>query len=428
MVIKNKYSEKNYIYVILLLLDTLIFYIFCRNYLISNSIISIENSIYSLFILIFWLIINYILGSYIFKDKTLFNAFFKLIFNYSFAIILYLPFIIILCFNNPFEHILNIIFAFSKLNFASFCMHFLIFIINSFRNRKPLIWLFIGDQKTKENLILECKKSNYKTNIEMYADKKDIRYSGLIIEDNFKDIKSIDSANTILLSEWLGIYLKKYPIDLLPDSFFLNNSLNISNSSMQMRIKDVFERLISINLLIVFLPLVFISSIFIFIEDGLPIFYKQNRNGIFNKLIKITKLRTMKSNAEEDGVQWSKKNDARITNVGNFIRKVRIDELPQLISVIKGEMSLIGPRPERPEIDLFLSKNIKNYNLRYNLKPGLSGWAQVNYPYGASLQDAKNKFSYDLYYIKHFSNLLDIRILFMTIKLVFNAKGAIAKK
>ena len=91
-------------------------------------------------------------------------------------------------------------------------------------------------------------------------------------------------------------------------------------------------------------------------------------------------------------------------------------------------MSLIGPRPERPEIDIFLSKEIKNYDLRYNLKPGLSGWAQVNYPYGASTEDAKNKFSYDLYYIKNFSNLLDIRILFMTIKLVFNAKGAIAKK
>ena len=197
---------------------------------------------------------------------------------------------------------------------------------------------------------------------------------------------------------------------------------------MQMRIKDVFERLIAILLLIFFLPLIFIAIVFIFLEDGLPIFYKQNRNGKFNKLIQIIKLRTMKSNAEKDGVQWSKKNDPRITKVGNFLRKIRLDELPQLISVIKGEMSLIGPRPERPEIDLFLSKDIKNYNLRYNLKPGLSGWAQVNYPYGASLEDAKNKFSYDLYYIKNFSNLLDIRILFMTIKLVFNAKGAIANK
>ena len=197
---------------------------------------------------------------------------------------------------------------------------------------------------------------------------------------------------------------------------------------MQLRIKEVFEKLISMILIIIFLPLILISSIFIYLEDGLPIFYSQNRNGLFNKKIKITKLRTMKTNAEKDGIQWSKKNDKRITKIGNFIRKIRVDELPQLISVLKGEMSLIGPRPERPEIDLMLSKEIKNYNVRYNLKQGLSGWAQVNYPYGASIQDAKNKFSYDLYYIKNFSNLLDIKILFMTIKLVFNARGAIAKK
>ncbi len=428
MFIKNKYSEKSFINIILLSLDTLIFYVFCRNYLISNSLISLKSLIYSIFILIFWLIINYILGSYIYKGKNLFNAFFKLIFNYSFAIILYLPIIVIFAFNYAFEDTFYLVQFFSKLNFFSFCSHFLIFLINSFINQKPLIWLLIGDQETKEKLILECEKSKYKTKIYMYEDKKNISYAGIIIDDNFKKLDSNKYSNTILLSDWLGIYLKKYPIDLLNDVFFLNNSLYISSSSMQMRIKDVFERLIAILLLIFFLPLIFIAIVFIFLEDGLPIFYKQNRNGKFNKLIQIIKLRTMKSNAEKDGVQWSKKNDPRITKVGNFLRKIRLDELPQLISVIKGEMSLIGPRPERPEIDLFLSKDIKNYNLRYNLKPGLSGWAQVNYPYGASLEDAKNKFSYDLYYIKNFSNLLDIRILFMTIKLVFNAKGAIANK
>ena len=213
---------------------------------------------------------------------------------------------------------------------------------------------------------------------------------------NFINIK------TILLSTWLGKYLQKYPVDLITDLFFLDDSLSISNSSMQMRIKNVFERLISISLIIILTPVIFISCIFIVIEDGLPIFYHQKRNGLFNKIIQITKLRTMKSNAERDGIQWSKKNDIRITKVGSFIRQFRIDELPQLISVIKGEMSLIGPRPERPEIDSFLSKDIKNYYIRYNVKPGLSGWAQVNYPYGASIKDAKNKFSYDIYYIKTF--------------------------
>ncbi len=428
MSITDKLSKKNYLYIILLLLDTLIFYVLCKSYLFSNGFISIKNIIYSIFILTFWLIINYILGSYLHQNKKLFNAFFKLIFNYSFAIVLYLPFIIIFTFNYPLENISSIIYHFCKLNFLSFWVHFFIFIINSLINQESLIWLYIGDEKNMEGLRLECKNSKFKTKIFLYNERKDFNYHGIIIEDDYKDFKPAQYKNTILLSTWLGKYLQKYPIDLLPDLFFLDNSLRISNSSMQIRIKDVCERLIAIILLIIFVPLILISSIFIFIEDGLPIFYNQTRNGMFNKVIKITKLRTMRINAEKDGIQWSKKNDKRITKFGNLIRQIRFDELPQLISVIKGEMALIGPRPERPEIDKFLSKDIRNYYVRYNLKPGLSGWAQVNYPYGASLQDAKSKFSYDLYYIKNFSNLLDIKILFMTIKIVFNAKGAIAKK
>ena len=111
----------------------------------------------------------------------------------------------------------------------------------------------------------------------------------------------------------------------------------------------------------------------------------------------------MKIDAEKNGPQWSIKNDLRITIIGKFLRRMRIDELPQIISVIKGEMSLIGPRPERPEFNMKLNKLIPNYNLRNYVKPGLSGWAQVNYPYGASIEDAKNKLSYDLYYIINFS-------------------------
>ena len=119
-----------------------------------------------------------------------------------------------------------------------------------------------------------------------------------------------------------------------------------------------------------------------------------------------------------------KKNDIRITKIGSVLRKLRIDELPQLIQVISGEMSLIGPRPERPEFDVIIEKEIKYYNMRNWIKPGLSGWAQVNISYGASIEDAKNKFNYDLYYLKNFSFLLDIIIFFKTIKLVFTAKGS----
>ena len=133
----------------------------------------------------------------------------------------------------------------------------------------------------------------------------------------------------------------------------------------------------------------------------------------------------MHINAEKEGIKWSTYDDARITKIGKFIRATRIDELPQLVSVIKGDMSLIGPRPERPEYDKQLEKEIPLYKLRYLIKPGISGWAQVNYPYGASIEDAKNKLSYDLFYIKNKSIILEILILIKTIKLVFNRQGAI---
>ena len=131
----------------------------------------------------------------------------------------------------------------------------------------------------------------------------------------------------------------------------------------------------------------------------------------------------MRIDAEIDGIQWSKNNDERITHIGKILRALRIDELPQLFCVLLGTMSLIGPRPERPEIEEKLFKKVPYYKSRYILKPGISGWAQVNYHYGASVADAKQKLSYDIYYISNFSFFLDLLIFFKTIKLVLNAKG-----
>ena len=149
---------------------------------------------------------------------------------------------------------------------------------------------------------------------------------------------------------------------------------------------------------------------------------------MFGEKITIIKLRTMVIDAEKDGVQWAKNNDARITSIGNILRRGRLDELPQLISVLKGEMSLIGPRPERPEFNQFLNESIPLYNLRTWIKPGLSGWAQVNYPYGASTKDAQNKLGYDLFYIYNFSIFLDFLILFKTIKIVLSGIGSVPNK
>ena len=188
--------------------------------------------------------------------------------------------------------------------------------------------------------------------------------------------------------------------------------------------KRILESILSLCILIFTFPLIIIAAFLIKLEDKGPIFYTQIRNGFEGRQFKIIKLRTMIINAEKDGIQWSKKSDTRITKIGKILRKLRIDELPQLLLVLSGEMSLIGPRPERPKFDDLLREHIPNYDLRYSIKPGISGWAQVNLPYGASIEDSKLKLSYDIYYIKNFSIFLDFMIFFKTLKLVLNGKGS----
>ena len=151
-------------------------------------------------------------------------------------------------------------------------------------------------------------------------------------------------------------------------------------------------------LLIITFPILIIAAILIKIEDNGPILYVQKRTGLYEQIFRIIKLRSMKVNSEIHGPVWSNKSDKRVTKVGFFLRKSRIDELPQLWNVLIGEMSLIGPRPERPEIEENLNKKINQYKFRHIIKPGLSGWAQVNFPYGASVIDSKEKLSYDFLY------------------------------
>ena len=230
--------------------------------------------------------------------------------------------------------------------------------------------------------------------------------------------------NIISIIDWSEINLQRLPIELINKSDFLINKLSNQSYTLQLRIKRICDLLFGIILIFCSLPILLIIGIAIKLEDGGPIFYKQIRSGIDEINFELIKLRTMVVDSEKSGPQWSNKNDPRITKVGRIIRKLRIDELPQIISVIKGDMSLIGPRPERPVFEKEIKKKIKFYNVRHLVKPGLSGWAQVNYPYGASIKDTKYKLTYDLYYLKNFSIWLDLLIFFKTIKLVTNAKGS----
>ena len=190
-------------------------------------------------------------------------------------------------------------------------------------------------------------------------------------------------------------------------------------------IKWIFDMTAAIFLLLMASPVMIITALLIYIESGGPIFYRQERVGRNGKTFDVIKFRSMRNDAEKDGTpQWASAGDFRITRVGKFIRKMRIDELPQLFCILKGDMSLVGPRPERPYFVDRLALEIPYYSVRHSIKPGLTGWAQVRYHYGASTEDAQQKLQYDLYYVKNHSWFLDIVILFETIGVVLTGKGA----
>ena len=195
-------------------------------------------------------------------------------------------------------------------------------------------------------------------------------------------------------------------------------------SSLRSVIKRSFDIAASAILLTITLPIMLIASICILIESGLPIFYRQERVGRGGEIFMVIKFRSMRADAEKSGKpQWAVTNDPRITKVGSIIRKLRIDELPQILNVLKGEMSFVGPRPERPYFVEHLCTEIPYYNARHSIKPGITGWAQVRYRYGSSVKDAIEKLQYDLYYVKNHSLFLDMVIIIDTIEVVVLGKG-----
>jgi sugar transferase (PEP-CTERM system associated) len=188
------------------------------------------------------------------------------------------------------------------------------------------------------------------------------------------------------------------------------------------RLSDIFFATV---LILLSLPIMLITALLIIAENGFPVFYRQERVGLNGRLFNVIKFRSMRNDAEKDGKPiWAKAKDDRVTKVGGIIRKLRIDELPQLFSVLKGDMSLVGPRPERPFFVDQLTKEIPFYAVRHSVKPGVTGWAQVRYHYGATVEDSAEKLQYDLYYVKNHSLFLDIVVLFETVGVVLTGKGA----
>ncbi|MEM5481100.1 exopolysaccharide biosynthesis polyprenyl glycosylphosphotransferase [Pseudoalteromonas fuliginea] len=226
------------------------------------------------------------------------------------------------------------------------------------------------------------------------------------------------------LVSYLDDRLKYTEVRLLHSSYFLHQkAFSILSNKRTQITKRIIDIVSSIFLLIITLPLSFIAALLIKLESPGAVLFKQKRTGQYNKEFKVYKFRSMRNDAEKNGAQWASKNDARVTSVGKFIRKTRIDEIPQLINVLQGNMSIVGPRPEREVFIKDLEKEIPYYRFRHAVKPGVTGLAQVSYPYGASVEDAVWKHKYDIYYIKHHSSMLDIKILFSTVKTVLFGMG-----
>jgi len=190
-------------------------------------------------------------------------------------------------------------------------------------------------------------------------------------------------------------------------------------------VKRLFDIVCALILIVLASPIILLTAIFILLESGGPILYLQERVGLNGRLFNVVKFRSMRTDAEKDGQpRWATADDDRVTRVGRIIRKLRIDELPQLFSVLNGDMSLVGPRPERPYFVDKLTQELPYFAVRQSVKPGVTGWAQVRYHYGASVEDSAEKLQYDLYYVKNHTLFLDLVILFETVGVVLTAKGA----
>ena len=237
---------------------------------------------------------------------------------------------------------------------------------------------------------------------------------------NFK----VNGIDMITYKEFNEQIEQKIDITYIDKKWLLESmGFEILHNTTQQKIKRLSDIIFSVILLIVTFPIILITGIIIKMSSKGPVFFRQKRLGLKNMEFEIIKFRSMKIHDQNEFSKYADENDPRVTRFGKFIRKTRIDELPQLICILKGDMSFVGPRPEWNELCYGYMKNIPYYNLRHLIKPGVTGWAQVMYPYGISTEDAYRKLEHDLYYMKHQDVMMDLKIIFRTIKIVIFAKG-----
>ncbi len=302
--------------------------------------------------------------------------------------------------------------------------------------------LFIGRTKETEELV-EFIKDNRQFGYEVAGIIDDISANGIkerIIKEHIdmvifsKDLSGVAEISKVFYDslflkvkfvDLIGFYellTKKIPISAVSEAWFIEN-LKESDKKVYDFLRKILERFVAFIGFIVFVLIFPFVWIIVKIGDNGPIFYKQARVGENGKIFEIIKFRTMIVNAEKNGPQWAIAGDLRITKIGKFLRRSRLDETPQIINILRGDMSFIGPRPERPEFVSSFTSEIPFYNIRHLIKPGVTGWAQMNYKYAASKQENLEKLQYDIYYIKNRSFVLDLAIVLKTINVVLRREG-----
>lgn len=381
----------------------------------------------------FWLIIFYIFGLYdlyLFKNKLSFYSRFLVAISIGLGLGIFFFYLIPFFGITPKTNLLlnGLIFGFLFISwrflfYSVFSVYFLnrvaifgqgpgIDRLKKEISSRPYLGYRLITISLKEDLLSQIEKENIDTVIfteEFETDPKMLKalYFCLPSRVNFLDF----SRAYELVSE-------KIPVSMISQAWFLENLREGEKGAFD-KMKRIFDIILASLLLILTFPLWIVIAIGIKLEDGGPVFYKQERVGKERKNFPLIKFRSMIPEAEKDGPQWAKKEDKRITKVGNFLRRTHLDEIPQMVNVIKGDISLVGPRPERPEFVAQLEKEIPHYNLRYLIRPGFTGWAQIKFRYGRSVMDSKEKFEYDLYYLKNRNFLLDFGILLKTFQLFF---------
>ncbi len=289
---------------------------------------------------------------------------------------------------------------------------------------------FIGmDDKTK--VVEEAIARSAIHNLKRYVQNLGVSEVVLALEERrnalpLKDLLRMKTAGAHIndVSSFVERETGRVDLDSVNPSWLIFSDGFSSGRALSSMAKRLFDIVASLVLLVLTAPLIALFAVLVKLDSKGPAFFRQTRVGLFGQGFELIKLRSMRIDAEANGAQWAAKNDPRVTRIGSLIRKVRIDELPQAWNVLKGDMSFVGPRPERPEFVADLEEQLPYYAERHMVKPGITGWAQINYPYGASIEDARHKLEYDLYYAKNYTPFLDLLIILQTLRVVLWSEGA----